>query len=60
MGTGRDRRVATLPHFDFAISGTVDQSEYVLRNGKYNFVRKHHSLGTTPAVAAGLEESRGV
>jgi len=24
--------------------------------GVYNFVRKHHSLGTTPAVAAGLEE----
>jgi hypothetical protein len=22
----------------------------------YNFVRRHHSLGTTPAVAAGLEE----
>jgi IS1 family transposase len=25
--------------------------------GVYNFVRKHHTLGTTPAVAAGLEES---
>jgi len=24
--------------------------------GVYNFVRPHHSLGTTPAVAAGLEE----
>jgi IS1 family transposase len=24
--------------------------------GVYNFVRKHHTLGTTPAVAAGLEE----
>src|SRR3989440_7829433 len=24
--------------------------------GVYNFVRKHHGLGTTPAVAAGLEE----
>jgi RNase adaptor protein for sRNA GlmZ degradation len=22
----------------------------------YNLVRRHHSLGTTPAVAAGLEE----
>jgi hypothetical protein len=22
----------------------------------YNFDRKHHTLGTTPAVAAGLEE----
>src|SRR5436305_8500410 len=27
-----------------------------LQFGVYNFVRKHHSLGTTPAVAAGLEE----
>lgn len=24
--------------------------------GVYNFVRKHHTLETTPAVAAGLEE----
>jgi len=24
--------------------------------GVYNFVRKHHTLGTTPAVASGLEE----
>ena len=24
--------------------------------GVYNFVRKHQTLGTTPAVAAGLEE----
>jgi hypothetical protein len=24
-----------------------------------DFVRQHHSLGTTPAVAAGLEENRG-
>ena len=24
--------------------------------GAYNFVRKHHTLGTTPAVAVGLEE----
>jgi hypothetical protein len=24
--------------------------------GVYNFVRKHHTLRTTPAVAAGLEE----
>src|SRR3989440_1970658 len=24
----------------------------------YNFVRKHHGLGTTPAVAAGLEQER--
>ena len=27
-----------------------------LHFGVYNFVRQHHSLGTTPAVAAGLEE----
>jgi hypothetical protein len=26
--------------------------------GVYNFVRQHHSLDTTPAVAAGLEEER--
>jgi IS1 family transposase len=26
--------------------------------GVYNFVRKHHTLGTTPAVAAGIETSR--
>jgi IS1 family transposase len=26
--------------------------------GTYNFVRKHKTLGTTPAVAAGLEENR--
>jgi hypothetical protein len=24
--------------------------------GVFNFVRKHHTLGTTPAIAAGLEE----
>jgi hypothetical protein len=24
--------------------------------GVYNFVRKHYTLGTTPAVAAGLKE----
>jgi hypothetical protein len=27
-----------------------------LHFGVYNFVRQHYSLGTTPAVAAGLEE----
>ena|SRR5438876_5490586 len=27
-----------------------------LHFGVYNFVRQHHSLGTTPAVAAGLDE----
>src|SRR6266542_2398726 len=29
-----------------------------LHFGVYNFVRKHHTLGTTPAVAAGLQENR--
>jgi hypothetical protein len=27
-----------------------------LHFGVYNSVRRHHSLGTAPAVAAGLEE----
>jgi hypothetical protein len=27
-----------------------------LHFGVHNFVRNHHSLGTSPAVAAGLEE----
>jgi hypothetical protein len=27
-----------------------------LHFGVYNFARQHHSLGITPAVAAGLEE----
>ena len=35
MGTGRDRRIATLPYFDLTFSGTVDKSEYVLRDGKH-------------------------
>src|SRR5947208_2347217 len=30
--------------------------DVALHFGVYNFVRQHHSLGTTPAVAAGLEE----
>src|SRR5438552_5307081 len=29
-----------------------------LHFGVYNFVRRHHTLGTTPAVAAGLEDKR--
>jgi hypothetical protein len=29
-----------------------------LHFGVYNFVRKHKTLGTTPAVAAGIEEKR--
>src|SRR5215831_5958226 len=35
LGTGRDRRIATLPHFDFTISGAIDQSKYVLCDGKH-------------------------
>jgi hypothetical protein len=31
--------------------------EVALHFGVYNFVRRHHSIGTTPAVAAGLEEN---
>jgi hypothetical protein len=26
--------------------------------GVYNFVRRHYTLGTTPAVAAGMEQER--
>jgi hypothetical protein len=29
---------------------------FALHFGVYNFARQHYSLGTTPAVAAGLEE----
>ena len=35
LGAGRDRRVATLPHFDFTISGAIDQSKYVLRDEEH-------------------------
>jgi hypothetical protein len=35
----------------------VHKSAVDLHFGVYNFVRKHATLGTTPAVAAGLEES---
>ena len=35
MGTRRDRRIATLPHFDFTISGAIDQSKYVLRDEEH-------------------------
>jgi len=34
----------------------IEKLAVVLHFGVYNFVRQHHSLGTTPAVAAGLEE----
>jgi hypothetical protein len=36
----------------------TDQISTALLFGVYNFVRRHHNLGTTPAVAAGIEESR--
>ena len=45
VGTGRDRRVATLPYFDFTISGTIEQSEYVLRDGKH--VEARDRLGSS-------------
>jgi len=34
------------------------QSAVELHFGVYNFVRVHHALGTTPAVAAGVEQER--
>jgi hypothetical protein len=34
----------------------VHKLAVALHFGVYNFVRQHHSLRTTPAVAAGLEE----
>jgi len=34
----------------------IHQLAIALHFGVYNFVRKHHTLGTTPAVAGGLEE----
>jgi IS1 family transposase len=34
----------------------VHKLAVALHFGVYNFVRQHHTLGTTPAVAAGLEE----
>jgi len=34
----------------------IHQLAVALHFGVYNFVRKHHTLGTTPAVAGGLEE----
>lgn len=39
-------------------SKTVEMHKHAvaIHFGAYNFVRKHHTLGTTPAVAAGLEE----
>jgi len=43
MGKGRDRRIATLPHFDFTISGAIDQSKYVFRDGKYVEARNRTS-----------------
>jgi hypothetical protein len=35
LGAGRDRRVATLPYFDFTVSGAIDQSDYVLRDEEH-------------------------
>jgi hypothetical protein len=40
-----------------ALSGLeMHKLAVALHFGVYNFVRQHHTLGTTPAVAAGLEE----
>jgi hypothetical protein len=42
----------------FGYSKSLDMHKLgaALHFGVYNFVRQHHTLGTTPAVAAGLEE----
>ena len=37
---------------------TMHKHAIALLLGVYNFVRKHHTLGTAPAVAAGIEEKR--
>jgi hypothetical protein len=34
----------------------LHQHQVALHFGVYNFVHEHYTLGTTPAVAAGLEE----
>jgi IS1 family transposase len=36
----------------------MHKAAVALHFGLYNFVRKHHTLGTTPAVAAGVELER--
>ena len=41
MGKGRDRRIATLPHFDFTIPGAIDQSEYVFRDEEHGSTEWH-------------------
>lgn len=37
---------------------STHKAAIVLHFGVYNFVRKHTTLGTTPAVAAGIEQER--
>lgn len=44
--------------FGYSKSLEMHKLGVALHFGVYNFVRKHHTLGTTPAVAAGLEEKR--
>ena len=39
-----------------ALEGSEHKHAVALLLGVYNFVRKHATLGTSPAVAAGLEE----
>jgi hypothetical protein len=51
--------IGGLPHCHVLISRFPERSHKLAvaqHFGVYNFVRKHHTLGTTPAVAAGLEE----
>ena len=49
-------RPALLLIFGYSKSLEMHKLAVALHFGVYNFVREHHSLGTTPAVAAGLEE----
>jgi IS1 family transposase len=43
-----------LPSYAFHIR--THKLAVAIHFGVYNYVRRHHTLGTTPAVAAGLEE----
>jgi hypothetical protein len=40
----------------YSKSVEIHKHAVAIHFGAYSFVRKHQSLGTTPAVAAGLEE----
>jgi hypothetical protein len=61
----RNRRrlnIGTPPvHFSYIlVVEVIYKLAAAIHFGVYNFVRKHHTLGTTPAVAAGIEENGGV